>query len=122
PTFVPPEARIAVFDNDGTLWCEKPTPVELGFILERLAVMATRDSALRKRQPWKAAFEGDHAWLAGAIDKHYRGDDRDVRVLLHGVLAAFAGWSVERYAEAADAFVRTRLHPTLGRPYRECGY
>ncbi len=34
---VPPEERVAVFDNDGTLWCEKPMPVELGFILLRLA-------------------------------------------------------------------------------------
>ena len=54
--YVPPEDRIAVFDNDGTLWCEKPMPVELGFILERLAEMAHADPALRERQPWKAAF------------------------------------------------------------------
>jgi hypothetical protein len=39
---VPPEERVAVFDNDGTLWCEKPMPVELGFILERLAVTVSR--------------------------------------------------------------------------------
>ena len=38
--FVPPEERVAVFDNDGTLWCEKPMPIELGFILQRLAAMA----------------------------------------------------------------------------------
>jgi hypothetical protein len=37
---VPSEERIATFDNDGTLWCEKPMPIELGFILERLADMA----------------------------------------------------------------------------------
>ena len=41
--FVPPAERVAVFDNDGTLWCEKPMPVELGFILERLAEMAEAD-------------------------------------------------------------------------------
>ena len=40
--FVPPEERVATFDNDGTLWCEKPTPIELGFILRRLAAMADR--------------------------------------------------------------------------------
>ncbi len=40
---VPPDERVAVFDNDGTLWCEKPMPVELGFILQRLAEMAERD-------------------------------------------------------------------------------
>jgi hypothetical protein len=69
---VPVEERIAVFDNDGTLWCEKPMPIELGFILERLAAMADKDDALRERQPWKAAHENDHAWLGGAITKHYQ--------------------------------------------------
>ena len=54
---VPPEERVAVFDNDGTLWCEKPMPIELGFILERLAEMAEADESLRERQPWKAAYE-----------------------------------------------------------------
>ena len=48
-------SAIAVFDNDGTLWCEKPMPVELGFILQRLAAMAEADESLRDRQPWKAA-------------------------------------------------------------------
>jgi len=50
---VPPEERVAVFDNDGTLWCEKPMPVELGFILQRLAAMAQEDASLRERQPWR---------------------------------------------------------------------
>jgi hypothetical protein len=67
---VPPEERIAVFDNDGTLWCEKPMPVELGFILQRLAEMAEIDPALAETQPWKAAHENDYGWLAGVIDKH----------------------------------------------------
>jgi hypothetical protein len=60
---VPPEERIAVFDNDGTLWCEKPMPIELGFILQRLAAMVEQDGSLRDRQPWKAAHEKDYGWL-----------------------------------------------------------
>src|SRR5262245_29942092 len=62
PDFVPPEARIAVFDNDGTLWAEKPMPVELGFILERLASLAEEDPALAAQQPFKAACEHDYKW------------------------------------------------------------
>ena len=62
---MPPEERVAVFDNDGTLWCEKPMPIELGFILERLAEMAEADASLREKQPWKAAYEKDYAWLGG---------------------------------------------------------
>ncbi len=47
PDFVAPAERIAVFDNDGTLWCEKPMPIEVGFILERMAAMANEDAALQ---------------------------------------------------------------------------
>ncbi len=119
---VPVEERIAVFDNDGTLWCEQPMPIELGFILERLAAMADKDDALKERQPWKAAHEGDHAWLGGAITKHYQGDDGDVKLLIAGVIQAFAGWTVEAYAEAAGAYIRDRRHPTLDRGLSECGY
>ena len=55
--YVAPPDRIATFDNDGTLWCEKPMPIELGFILRRLAEMAEADESLREKQPWKAATE-----------------------------------------------------------------
>src|SRR4026209_1322250 len=75
PDYVPPAERIAVFDNDGTLWCEKPMPVELGFILKRFAEMAEADPSLRDKQPWKAASERDYQWLGEAINKHYHGDD-----------------------------------------------
>jgi hypothetical protein len=46
---------VAVFDNDGTLWCEKPMPIQADFILRRLYEMAQADPGLRGRQPWKAA-------------------------------------------------------------------
>ncbi len=78
---VPVEERIAVFDNDGTLWPEKPMPIQLDFILRRLVAMATEDAALRDRQPWKAAYTKDYGWLAGVVDRHYAGDDTDVPVL-----------------------------------------
>ncbi len=120
--FVPPSERIAVFDNDGTLWCEKPMPIELGFILERLAEMTEADESLRERQPWKAAREQDFAWLGGVITKHYNGDETGVKVLMAGILQAFAGVDVEVYAAAADAFLHEREHPTLGRPFHACGY
>ena len=122
PDFVPPAERIAVFDNDGTLWCEKPMPIELVFILLRLAEMAEKDPELREQQPWKAAHEKDYAWLGEVMTKHYHGDDADLKVLLGGVLHAYGGWPVERYITAADAFLRAGHHPTLGRLFRDCGY
>jgi phosphoserine phosphatase len=120
--YLPVAERIAVFDNDGTLWCEKPMPIELGFILGRFAEMADKDATLRDRQPWKAARERDYAWLGAAITKHYHGDESDVRVLMGGIVSAFAGMTVEEYAAAADAFLCNGSHPTLGRSYRDCGY
>jgi hypothetical protein len=64
---VPIEERIATFDADGTLWCEQPIPVQVDFILRRLALMAKADSTLQDRQPWKAAYEHDNDWLGKAI-------------------------------------------------------
>ena len=122
PGFVEPDARVAVFDNDGTLWCEKPMPIELGFILRRLAAMADQDPSLRDRQPWKAAYDKDYQWLGDVISRHYAGDDSDLKVLLAGILQAFAGVSVDDYQADAHAFLHNERHPTLGRAFRDCGY
>ncbi len=122
PDFVPVADRIAVFDNDGTLWCEKPMPIELGFILLRLAKMAEQDASLRDQQPWKAAYEKNYAWLGEVITKHYRGDDSDVKVLIGGILRAFDGMSVDDYGSDAGAFLDRVQHPTLDRSLRSCGY
>ena len=119
---VPVEERLAVFDNDGTLWCEKPMPIQADFILRRLSEMAEADPQLRDRQPWKAAFERDYGWLGRVLAEHYAGDDTNVRTLLGGVPAAFGGISVEDFEAQSDAFLRTAEHPTLGRPYLGCAY
>ncbi len=120
--FVPPDARVAVFDNDGTLWCEKPMPVELGHILMRLAAMAEKDVSLRERQPWRAAYDKDYGWLSATMIKHYQGDDSDMRTLMGGVIAAYAGLDVEAYGAEAHTFVTKGLHPTLQRPFATLGY
>ena len=122
PDYVPPVARIAVFDNDGTLWCEKPIPIQADFILRRLAVMADQGPALRERQPWKAAYEKDYAWLNAVLIKYYRGDESDVKMLLGGVLRAFEGITIEEFEQQSGTFLRNETHPTLQRPYCECRY
>jgi phosphoserine phosphatase len=119
---VPVEERVAVFDNDGTLWCEKPMPIQLDFILRRLAAMAEADPTLRDRQPWKAAHERDYGWLSAMVAEYYAGDDEKLRTLGAGVLAAFGGISVEDFETQADAFLRSAQHPTLGRGYLACAY
>jgi phosphoserine phosphatase len=119
---VPVEERVAVFDNDGTLWCEKPMPIQVDFILRRLFEMAQADPELRGRQPWKAAYEHDPSWLANVIAEHYAGNDTNVGTLMAGFLAAFKGISVEDFEAKSDAFLRNTQHPTLGRGYLECAY
>jgi phosphoserine phosphatase len=119
---VPVEERVAVFDNDGTLWCEKPMPIQLDFILRRLTTMAEADETLRDRQPWKAAYERDYGWLSAVMAEHYAGDDRNVRTLAAGVLAAHGGISVDDFEAQAEAFLRSAQHPTLERSYLACAY
>ena len=119
---VPVEERVATFDNDGTLWCEKPMPIQADFILRRLSEMAQADPQLRDRQPWKAAYERDYGWLGKVLAEHYAGDETNVRTLLGGVLAAFAGITVDDFEAQSDMFLRSTQHPTLGRPYLRCAY
>jgi phosphoserine phosphatase len=119
---VPVEERIAVFDADGTLWCEQPVPVEADFILRRLAEMAEADPKLRDQQPWKAAFEHDNEWFGKVISEHYAGDDTRAQTLLGGVGSAFAGISVEDFEARSGEFLRSTQDATLGRGYLDRAY
>jgi phosphoserine phosphatase len=122
PDAVPAEERVAVFDNDGTLWCEKPMPIQLDFIIRRLVEMGAEQPELRERQPWKASHDEDYAWFGRVMDEHYAGNDADLGTLAAGILSAHAGISVEAFEEQADRFLRTAQHPVLGRPYLQCVY
>jgi phosphoserine phosphatase len=119
---VPVDERLAVFDNDGTLWCEKPMPIQLDFLLRRLVEMAQADEALRERQPWKAAYERDYGWFGAVMAEHYAGDDSNIPVLAAGILGAYAGVSVEEFETRSDEFLHGTQHPTLGRGYLETAY
>jgi phosphoserine phosphatase len=119
---VPVDERVAVFDNDGTLWCEKPMPIQLDFILRRLSEMAEADPILRDRQPWKAAHEHDYGWLARVMEEHYAGDDTNVKTLGAGVVAAHANITVDQFEADSATFLHNTRHPTLNRGYLECAY
>ncbi|MBV8927563.1 MAG: haloacid dehalogenase-like hydrolase, partial [Mycobacteriaceae bacterium] len=122
PDFVAPEARVAVFDNDGTLWCEKPMYIQLDFLIRRFAEQARTDPSLRERQPYRAAAEGDFKWFGEAVTKHYQGDDSDLKPLVGAILTAHEAITVEEHASRVSAFFNQSTHPTLGRPYTSCGY
>jgi phosphoserine phosphatase len=122
PELVPAEERVAVFDNDGTLWTEKPMPTQLHFIVKKWREQATADPSLAERQPYQAAVSGDFAWLGGAIDKHYNGDDSDLKVMIGAILGITANRTVHDYATEVAEFYRTEQHMSLHRPYSEAVY
>jgi FMN phosphatase YigB (HAD superfamily) len=120
PDFVPSESRVAVFDNDGTLWCEKPVPIQADFLLRKVGAMAKEDPSLVAKQPWNAVVEKDYAWLGSVIDKHYAGDDSDLKVMAAGLLQAYEGVNVDDYAGIALDFLQNQKHPKYGVLYKQC--
>jgi phosphoserine phosphatase len=122
PDYVEPAARVAVFDNDGTLWTEKPVVIQLDFTIRRFRELAEDDPALQTQQPYQAAYEGDLKWMGAAMVKHYRGDDSDLKLLMVAVPKAFETVTVEDYDRRVKEFFAEADNPTLKRPYRECGY
>ena len=114
PDFVPPSERIATFDNDGTLWCEKPLYVQADFILRKWRAMAEADPSLAERQPYKAVVENDQAWLSALTDH--------VPDLVRGVSEAFGGLTTEAFEAEVVEFFESVRHPTLDVAYTEAGY
>jgi phosphoglycolate phosphatase-like HAD superfamily hydrolase len=119
---VAPPERVAVFDNDGTLWCEKPAYIQLDFIIRRLAAKAAADPGLAREQPYLAASSADLGWFGAAITRHYQGDDAALKVLAAAVISLHESMAVEDHAALVSAFFAEATHPTLGRPYRDCVY
>ena len=116
PDYVPPEERIATFDNDGTLWCERPLP-QGAFIMQRLAAMAEKDPSLRQTQPWQAAYAQDFSWVDEAITKEHKGDSSDMTLLLNSSAKAFAEMSVAAFAALVTAYYQSARHPQYQVPY-----
>lgn len=122
PDAIPAAERIAVFDNDGTLWTEKPMPTQLHYIVAQWAEAARADPSLADQQPYKAAVTGDLSWLGTALDKHYAGDDSDLRAVIPALLRTQLDMSVDDYQAAVALFYRDAKHPTLGRAYSGAVY
>jgi heat shock protein HslJ/phosphoserine phosphatase len=112
PDYVPPAERIATFDNDGTLWVEKPLPNEVFFILARVKEMAAKDPGLRDRQPFKAALTGDAAYF----------QKEGAKAVVELLGKAYGGMTQEDFAADARRFLTVAQHPTLKRPLTETRY
>ena len=111
--YVPPDDRIATFDNDGTLWVEKPFPVEVYFMLNRLNQLAKEDSSLRLQQPFKAALAGDAGYF------HTSGVERAVMDL---VVKTETEMTQERYMADARQFLSSAFNPSRREQFVQLAY
>lgn len=112
PDFVPPAERIAVFDNDGTLWCEQPVQVQVAFAQARIEAMAQADPSMRTRLPFKAFFDHDLAAI------HALGKQGVFEV----AFASHAGMTVAAFRDIARAWLAEATHPKFRRLYTDLVY
>jgi hypothetical protein len=110
--FVPPAQRIAVFDNDGTLWASHPVYVQLVFAFDRVKALAPMHPEWKNKQPFKAVLEGDlETVLAGG--EH---------ALLEIIMATHAGMTTEEFSQIVLDWLATARHPKTGRLYTDMVY
>ena len=112
PDFVPADKRVAVFDNDGTLWSEQPVYFQLLFAIDRLRALAEKNPEWETTQPFKAALEGDMEALVAAGKSG----------LLELLMASHAGMTTEEFAAIVLDWVTSARHPRFDRPFTELVY
>lgn len=110
--YVPPEERIAVFDNDGTLWAEQPIYFQVQFALDRIAALAPEHPDWEQTQPFKGVLEGDIKAVA-ASGEHG---------LLEIMAATHSGITTEKFNSIVDSWLKTAEHPRFKRPYTSLVY
>lgn len=110
--YVAPVDRIAVFDNDGTLWSEQPLYFQLIFALDQVKVMAPKHPEWAQEQPFKAAIEGDHQALAAA----------GTEGLLKIVGVTHTNMTTQDFSEEVKQWVKTARHPRFKQPYTSLIY
>jgi phosphoglycolate phosphatase-like HAD superfamily hydrolase len=112
PDFVPPAERIAVFDNDGTLWCEQPFYFQFAFALDRVKTLAPKHPEWKEQSPFKEILAGDmKASLAG-------GEKSVMQVMA----ATHAGMTTDEFEATVRDWLKTARHPRFKRAYNECIY
>ncbi len=110
--FVPPAERIAVFDNDGTLWAEQPMYFQLAFALDRIKALASQHPEWREKEPFASLLKED---LKGAL----AGGEK---ALAEIVMATHAGMTTEEFEKSVSDWLATAKHPKTGRPYNQMTY
>lgn len=112
PDFVPPAQRIAVFDNDGTLWSEQPMYFQAFFAFDRVKALAPQHPEWKDKEPFASILKGDlKAALAGG--EH---------ALLELVIATHANTTTEEFEQAVSSWIASARHPQSGRLLTEMVY
>jgi phosphoserine phosphatase len=112
PKFVPPQERIATFDNDGTLWAEQPMYFQLAFTLDRVKALAPQHPEWKDKEPFASLLKGD---VKGAL----AGGER---AMLEIVMTTHAGNTTEEFEQIVKDWIATAKHPKTGRLYTEMVY
>ena len=112
PDFVPPAERIAVFDNDGTLWAEQPMYFQAFFVLDRIKSLAPQHPEWKTKEPFASVLKGDmNAALAGGE-----------RALVELITASHAGTTTDEFATIVRDWLASARHPKTGKLYTEMIY
>jgi phosphoglycolate phosphatase-like HAD superfamily hydrolase len=112
PDYVPPDERIAAFDNDGTLWVEQPYYTLLAFALDRIRALAPEHPEWREQQPFKAVLENDLEALKAS----------GIKGVMQLVMASHAGMTTEEFETIVEDWIGSSEHPKFARPYTELVY
>src|SRR5205807_9760245 len=112
PDFVPPEERIATFDNDATLWCEQPMYFQLFFALERVKVLAPQHPEWKMKEPFASLLKGD---VKGAL----AGGEK---AIVEIIAVTHSGMTTEEFEKIVSDWIATAQHPKFKRPLTECVY
>jgi phosphoglycolate phosphatase-like HAD superfamily hydrolase len=112
PDFVAPAERVAVFDNDGTLWAEQPIYIQLAFALDRIKALAPQHPEWMTRQPFKGVLEGDLKAIEASGEAG----------LMQILAASHTGMTTEEFETVVTRWIGSARHPGTGRRYDEMIY
>jgi phosphoglycolate phosphatase-like HAD superfamily hydrolase len=112
PNYVPPQERIATFDNDGTLWAEQPVYFQAFFVMHRVKALASQHPEWKDQQPFKSILENDPKGLAASGEKG----------AIEMIMATHAGMTTEDFQSSVKEWLATAKHPRFNRPFTDLVY
>jgi len=110
--YVRPEERVAVFDSDGTLWCERPLYAQLAFVFDRIRALSKNHPEWKPQQPYKAVIENDLQYLSSISEKE----------LLELLAVAHGGTTPEDFTQRVSQWISSATHPRFNVPYSQLVY